>query len=123
MNDIQKTIVYFIFGCVLIRSSFVLIAKKIDNDKLPYLGYLALIPAFGFAYSYFIKSRDTNMFGLNAWWHNLRIVHSLLYLLFAIYAIQKKEFSYLVLLIDVLIGVISFSMHHFNEGNFSKLFN
>ena len=108
----KNKIYLFFFGCVIIRTLFVIISKKIDQNKLPYLGLLALIPAIGFTYSY-IRDNKVGAFGGRAWWHNLRIIHSLTYLLFAIYALQKKKFSYMVLAFDLLFGILAFINHYF----------
>ncbi len=124
MNSIQKRFLLFIFGCILTRSLFVIIAKRIDNKYLPYLGYLALIPAIAWIYIYFFNNRDIGpeVFGGKIWWNELRLIHALLYILFAIYAIQKKTFSYIPLLIDVIIGFVGFINYHISENNLSKLF-
>ena len=59
MNNIQKRFLLFLFGCIGVRSLIVLLAKKISLDKLPILGYISLIPAFGFIYIYLNKTRKT----------------------------------------------------------------
>ena len=50
MNSIQKRFLLFLIGCIGTRSLFVIIAKQININYLSYLGYLSLIPAFGFIY-------------------------------------------------------------------------
>jgi len=59
MNNIQKRFLLFIFGCVVARLLFVYIAKNIKSKYLPILGYLSLIPAFGFIYIYYNNLRKT----------------------------------------------------------------
>ena len=123
MNNIQKRFLLFIFGCISIRLLFVYIAKTIDNSYLPILGLLALIPAIGFFYIFFTKSRETGpeVFGEKIWWNNLRILHGLLYLIFAILAITRQSYAWIPLLIDVSIGLLSFLYFHYSNGNFNKL--
>ena len=123
MNNIQKRFLLFIFGCISIRLLFVYIAKTIDNSYLPILGLLALIPAIGFFYIFFTKSRETGpeVFGEKIWWNNLRILHGLLYLIFAILAITRQSYAWIALLIDVSIGLLSFLYFHYSNGNFNKL--
>ena len=123
MNNIQKRFLLFIFGCISIRLLFVYIAKTIDNSYLPILGLLALIPAIGFFYIFFTNSRDTGpeVFGEKIWWNDLRIVHGLLYLIFAILAITRQSYAWITLLIDVSIGLLSFLYFHYSNGNFNKL--
>ena len=123
MNNIQKRFLLFIFGCISIRLLFVYIAKTIDNSYLPILGLLALIPAIGFFYIFFTNSRETGpeVFGEKIWWNNLRILHGLLYLIFAILAITRQSYAWIALLIDVSIGLLSFLYFHYSNGNFNKL--
>ena len=122
MNNIQKRFLLFLIGCIGSRSLFVLIAKNIDIKYLKYLGYLALLPAIGFAYIYLTGSRKTGqeVFGEKIWWNDLRPLHSLLYLLFAYNAIIGNKNAWVYLLIDVVIGVISFIIFHYRNGDFTK---
>ena len=114
MNDIQKRFVMFLFGCILVRFLLAYIAKVIDTKYLPYMGYLALLPAFGFLYIYMNNLRKTGpeVFGDVIWWNLLRPIHSLLYFTFAYNAIYKNSNSWIYLLIDVLIGFNSFVIYH-----------
>ena len=125
MNNFQKRFLLFIFGCIFVRILFVIIAKNISLNYLPYLGYLALLPSIGFFYIYFTGTRKTGaeVFGDKIWWNDLRPIHGLLYALFAYNAINKNSFSWIYLLIDVIIGLISFLIFHYYNGDFKKLFN
>ena len=111
---LQKRILLFLLGCVMLRLGFVYVAKNISVDYLPFLGYLALLPVIGWLYIYFIQPRDTGpeVFGGKIWWNELRPVHAMLYTLFAIWAIQKKSYSYVPLLVDVLFGLTAFLIYH-----------
>ena len=40
MNNIQKRFILFLFGCILLRSIFVVLAKT-QTQLLPYFGALA----------------------------------------------------------------------------------
>jgi hypothetical protein len=124
MNNFQKRFLLFIFGCILVRTLFVIIAKNISLKFLPYLGYLALLPSIGFFFIYFTDSRKTGVevFGDKIWWNNLRPIHGLIYALFAYNAINKNPLSWIYLLIDVIIGFISFLIFHYYNGDFEKLF-
>ena len=123
MNQLQQRFLMFLIGCIGTRSLFVIIAKYIDTEYLKYLGYLALVPDIGFMYIYLTGSRKTGaeVFGEEIWWNNLRPVHSILYFLFAYNAIIGNNQSWIFLLVDVLIGLISFLIHHYVNGNISKL--
>jgi len=124
MNNIQKRFLLFLIGCIGVRSLFVLVAKNIDMKYLKYLGYLALLPAIGFAYIYLTGSRKTGqeVFGEKIWWNDLRPLHSLLYFLFAYNAIIGNKNSWIYLLVDVIIGLVSFLVFHYRNGDFSKLY-
>ena len=125
MNHLQQRFLMFLIGCVGIRSLFVIIAKYINTKYLKYLGYLALVPAIGFMYIYLTGSRKTGaeVFGEKIWWNNLRPIHSILYFLFAYNAIIGNKQSWIYLLVDVLIGLISFLTHHYVNGNLFTLLN
>jgi hypothetical protein len=121
MNNIQKRFLLFLIGCIGTRSAFVLIAKNISVNYLPYLGYLALLPAIGFIYIYLTGSRQTGgeVFGEKIWWNDLRPLHSLLYFLFAYNAIIGNKQAWIYLLSDVLFGLINFLIYHYVKGDFS----
>lgn len=123
MNNIQKRFILFLVGCIGIRSLLVYLAKTTNKIYLKYMGYLALIPAFGFFYIYFTGSRKTGaeVFGEKIWWNNLRPIHGTLYALFAYNAIIGNSNAYLYLLVDVIIGLMSFLRFHYNNGDFAKL--
>ena len=114
MDTIHKRFLLFLIGCIVTRTLFIYIAKNIYNEYLPYLGYLAMVPAIGFIYIYLTNSRQTGaeVFGEKIWWNNIRPIHGLLYGMFAYNAIKQNSGAYKYLLVDVIIGLISFLMHH-----------
>ena len=103
----------FLLGCIVVRVCFVIVAANISTQHLKYLGYLALIPAFGFMYIFLTGSRTTGpeTFGEKIWWNNLRPVHSIVYVLFAIGAIRGNRSAWIFLALDVLIGFTSWCIH------------
>jgi hypothetical protein len=123
MDALKKRIMLFLVACIGTRALFVYLSKTVDINYLPYLGYLALIPAIGFTYIFVTGSRTTGaeVFGDKIWWNNLRPVHAALYALFAYSAINKRTYSWIFLLIDVIIGLISFLYFHYMNGDFAKL--
>jgi hypothetical protein len=125
ISSIQKRFILFLFGCIPARLGLALLAKNISNQYLNYLGYLTLPVSFGFLYLYFSGKRQIGLEtqGAPIWWSQFRIFHGLMYLLFSIYAIQKKSNAYKIIIYDTIIGLILFLMHHYDECNFSKLFN
>ena len=123
MNTIQKRFLLFLFGCIGTRLAFTLLAKNISLAFLPYLGYLALIPAIGFLVIYVFGLRKTGVevFGNAIWWNDLRPLHAIFYGTFSYLAIQKNSKAWIVLLIDTLVGLGVFLRHHYLRGNVSLL--
>ncbi len=115
MNNITKRFLLFLIGCIGTRLLLVYIAKNVNMTLLKYMGYLLLLPAFGFFYIFFTNSRKTGpeVFGDKIWWNNLRPIHGLLYLLFSYNAITGNKNAWIYLLVDVLFGLIAFLAHHF----------
>jgi hypothetical protein len=118
-----KRMLLFLFGCIGSRLLLVLVCKNLPLALLPFAGYIALLPAFGFAYLYITGTRKTGpeVFGEKIWWDSLRPVHSLLYFSFAISAIRKNRSSWTFLLFDVVLGLTSFLIYHFSRGDFNKI--
>ena len=123
MNTIQRRFLYFLIGCIGSRTLLTILAKKIDNNYLPILGYIALLPAMGFLYIYATGSRKTGIEvgGDKIWWNSLRPLHSFLYFLFAYNAIIKNKQSWKILALDVSIGLLAFFIYHSKEGTFQQL--
>ncbi len=111
----NSRLLLFLIGCIGLRIIFAIVAKYININYLPYLGYLALLPAIGFAYIYITGSRNTGFeAGGKIWWNCLRPLHSLLYFLFAYNAILKNNHvAWKFLALDVVIGLSAFLNHHF----------
>ena len=123
MKTIQKRFLAFLLLCIPVRIAFVFVAKNIDKNYLPYLGFLGILPAFGFFYLFTFgkQKRRGQTFGQKIWWNNLRPVHSALYFLFVYLALNKNNQAYVPLIIDVVIGFFSFIIYHYMVGSFSKL--
>ena len=114
MNTLQKRFVLFLVGCIGTRLLLVYIAKNANIKFLKYMGYLLLLPAFGFIYIYLTGIRQTGaeVFGDKIWWNNLRPIHALFYLLFSYNAINGNKNAWIYLFIDVLFGLTSFLTYH-----------
>jgi hypothetical protein len=125
ITNLQKRFLMFLLGCIGTRLLFVYISKNINQNYLPILGWISLIPAIGFILIFLTGARESGaeVFGEKIWWNNLRPVHSLLYGLFAFNAINQNPNSWVFLLADVSFGLVSFLTHHYIQGNFSKLIN
>lgn len=123
MDNLKKRILLFLIGCVGVRLLIAYLAKIININYLPVMGYIAMLPAIGFAYIFLTGSRKTGaeVFGGKIWWNNLRPIHAILYALFAYNAINKNPNSWKILLADVILGLIAFIIFHYSNGDFAKL--
>lgn len=103
-------IIFYLLTCILIRFLLVIFAKYLSKENLKLMGLITLIPAFGFLFIYFTGIRKTGIevSGNKIWWNNLRPIHSLFYFIFSLMAINSNKYSYIALLIDVIIGIFSF---------------
>ena len=119
MNNVQKRLFFFLFGCIGIRLLLVYFAKTISRKGLRYMGYVALLPAIGFLYIYLTGSRPTGpeVFGAKIWWNSLRPIHSIFYFMFAYNAIQGNKHAWVYLLMDVLFGFSGFVVHRISSLN------
>lgn len=123
MNSMQARFLLFLIGCIGTRVAFAALAAYIPLSYLPYLGYLAIIPAIGFLYIFITGARATGaeVFGERIWWNFLRPVHAAIYLGFAYNAINKNTNSWMWLGADVLLGLVAFLIKHWSAGDFAKL--
>lgn len=123
MNTIQKRFLLFLIGCIGTRTLFVYLAKNVNKTNLQYMGYLSILPAIGFIYLFLTGSRKTGaeVFGDKIWWNNLRPIHGCLYFLFAYNAILGYDFAWVYLLIDVMVGLVSFLIFHYYNTSFKHL--
>jgi len=123
MSDLQKKLLLFLFACIGVRTLFVIIAKYINIKYLKYLGYLALLPGIVFMYLHITGIRNSGLgaFGEKIWWTNLRPIHAILYLLFAYNAIIGNRNAWIILLVDVSLGILSFLIHHYLNGDIYTL--
>ena len=105
----KKSILYFLLGCIPIRIMIAWLPTIIDKSFLPYYGILLLMPAIGFLTLYFGNMRlVANEAGGKTWWAEMRLIHGLLYLCAAIYALQQKILAWVPLTIDVIFGFFAF---------------
>jgi hypothetical protein len=123
-TDIIKRFALFLFGCITVRTLFVIVAKVINKDYLPILGIIALIIGLGFLIIYLGGYRKTGpeVMGQEIWWNDLRPVHALLYFTFAILAFRKSDYAFIPLLLDVFIGIGAFIYYHYTSNNFVRIF-
>ena len=114
MEVATKRLLLFLFGCIGLRSLFAYAASVASVGVLRVMGWLALIPAIGFAVIFVTGARKTGaeVFGEKIWWNSLRPVHSAMYFTFAWMAINgMREMAWKVLVADVVLGLVAFSVN------------
>ena len=114
MISYQRRIILFLSACIAARCGLVLLARFGSPRVLTYLAIFALMVSIGLMYQYLVNPKKPGVFGGQPWWNDLRPVHSLIYLTFAIFVLvlKKPEKAYLMLLLDVLIGFSAFIVHY-----------
>jgi hypothetical protein len=117
MKDIQKTILIFLFGCIGIRTIFLIMSKNINKDYLPYMGYIAILISISLIYQFIKKERKMGAFNNEVWWDKLRPIHAINYAIFAYMAINKSSNAWIPLLIDVIIGLSAHLYYHCSKGH------
>ena len=123
MNKIQKRFALFLLGCIPARIGLAYVAKTASKNVLLYLGIMAIFIATGFMYLWLSGERKTGgeVFGDKIWWNNIRPLHSLLYFAFAYGAIMGYKDAWIILGVDVLVGLVSFSLFHYKNHSFDLL--
>jgi hypothetical protein len=115
ITDLQKRMLLFLIGCIGIRLLFVFIAFKLPVFWLKIMGILAILISIGFMTIFIFGLRKTGLetMGTPIWWNSLRPFHSAMYLIFGILAIMGiKKYAWVFLLIDVMVGLFAFILHH-----------
>lgn len=112
-----KRFLLFLIGCIGTRSLLAYAAKKAPLVHLRYLGYLAIPIGLGFVYIYLFGSEVANKQlewtgDKTIWWNDLRIVHGVNYLVFALLAMNKQHYSWIIIALDTAIGLIAWLVHH-----------
>lgn len=93
--------------CILLRLFFVYLVNQLDKKSLRVVGIISLLISVGFFNSYLkFKESDRGVFGGLIWWNQLRLVHSILYLIFGVMSIMNHKHKEFVLILDISIGVM-----------------
>ena len=103
---------YFIL-CILIRFLLSFLVYCVYNNNFRYILIIFyLISASGLFYNYFTKIRKIGAFNNKIWWDSLRPLHAVLFISTAFLLIMKNKYSYILPLIDTIIGIIFFLINH-----------
>ena len=122
MNVEQKSMTLFLLGCIPIRLLFAYLSylsyfSYNNTTYMNIIGIASLMISIGFIsiFAFGLRKTGQETFGKPIWWNNLRPVHGFLYMLAAYCAFYSKENVWKILLLDVMIGLVAFSMHHIKK--------
>ena len=118
-----KRMLLFLVGCIGMRTLLTVTSievTKIQNGLLylKYMGYVAIFISMGFIYLYvngnkYADNQLSQYKDKKLWWKNLRIVHGIMYSLFALFAIQMKSYAWVPLALDTIIGLSVWTFHNY----------
>lgn len=102
----------FLFGCMGTRFTLTWLAKTYPQVVLKPLGIAALVISIGFMtiWAFGLRKTGVEVGGQPIWWNHLRPVHSLLWALFAVFALNGDRRAWMILLIDTLLGLSVWSL-------------
>lgn len=107
----------FLLGCIPTRILIAYLAFYFSENKSisNVFSIAALCISIGFFYIYFTGSRKKGLEteGRPIWWNNLRPVHGTMYLLFTILTLSGVRNAWVVLALDIIIGLIAFIKHYY----------
>jgi len=114
MKDIYKRYIMFLLLCIPTRAYIAYKAKNTSKENLKIMGYISLIVSLSMLFIYLTDLRQSGLEtqGAKIWWNNLRPVFSIIYMLFALSAIDGKDYAYKFLIADVILGFIAFINNH-----------
>jgi hypothetical protein len=123
INPIKIRWALYLFLCIGPRILFTIFSYFAYGWVLILLGILAMIPVIKWLHILFVEKRDTGLevLGNTIWWKNLRPLHMFLWGFFAYLAISGNHKAWIVLALDTGLGLFSFLIHHWSEGNMTKL--
>ena len=118
----NERIATFLVACIGIRLSFAILAYWIEKNEYNNLriliGIVGLVMSLSFLFIYFFGSETADRQlevwkdeDRKVWWNKFRIIHGILYFLFAIFALTLTEGSYIFLGVDVTLGLILWLLH------------
>lgn len=104
----------FLAGCIPARLILAYLPQKLSPENLKLFGIVLVAISIGFLYLYSTGGRmNAPEAGGYTWWHEMRLIHGMLYTTAAIYAFRGSSYASIPLVIDVVFGLILFLHHHY----------
>jgi hypothetical protein len=106
---------WFVFGCLVVRSAFVVAAYWCPVEYLYIGGIAAVLLVLSWLRIMLWAPRDQGFEVEDGkiWWQSYRTLHVLNYSLFALLAFLSIREAYIPLALDVLIGASVFTSHYY----------
>ena len=99
----------FYLGCMPVRLGLAYATSRLNEVQLKYAGIAAAIAGILFILVWATNSRlRKGAFGGSVWWAQLRPIHGLIYIIFALNALSGNRDSYKWLIADAGLGFASF---------------
>ena len=115
MGLIKRTLLFLLI-CIPLRFCFVLLAKYGSLKLLQILGIIYLLFGLGIFIIYLLGIRGDGIktsLGNIIWWANIRPIFGILWILFGLLAINKKQdIAWRVLFIELIFGLYMFLLEH-----------
>lgn len=104
----------FLTVCIPARIGIAALPVLVHKKHLPYLGAVLLTIGLGFQWLFWTNSRMTAPeAGGPVWWHNLRVVHGMNFILAGAFALKHKREAWIPLAVDVVLGIMA-HVNHYN---------
>jgi len=106
----------FLIGCIGTRLALTFFAREADKNVLRITSFFTGLISIGFLsiYAFGLRKTGIEVGGNRIWWNSLRPVHGALYGLFSIMAYNGSQNSWMILLLDTMIGLGAYLLHYFN---------
>ena len=113
MNILKRQLL-FVLLCLPLRLLIALLPIYLNKLLKKIYSFLIFTIGITFLYLYFTNSRlDAFESGGKTWWHNIRLIHGMLFLTSSIYLYNNSNLASFIMLIDIFIGFIVFLNNHF----------
>ena len=105
MNLIDRRVSYLL-GCISSRGAIIYIVKTTTTTDLYYIGIFHLFVASKFIFKDFLESPEYKPFFLKP-------IHSIIYLVFAFFAMRGyNDYAWKILIVDLLLGLVIHSFYN-----------
>ena len=113
---IHERFALFLLACIPARLSISLVSHAYGpSNKIVaiVLGVLAMTIGGSMLIHFFFNTRPTGPeAGGKIWWHNIRPIHAILYLVFAGMSFAQQDKAWVIPAADAALGLTAFTIYH-----------